>query len=110
MNNSICTLFDNILIDIHKFKSLHYKQLTATEVGNKGTHEIYIRMPNDFNSEDFFQAELESNNGVLEKKFKAKNLTKGHEDDDLIDLRFVHFAQSNNSQECPHRLFALQAP
>jgi hypothetical protein len=25
MNNSICTLFDNILIDIHKFKSLHYK-------------------------------------------------------------------------------------
>ena len=25
MNNSICTLFDNILIDIHKFKSLHFK-------------------------------------------------------------------------------------
>ena len=25
MNNSICTLFDNILIDIHKFKSLHLK-------------------------------------------------------------------------------------
>lgn len=79
----------------------YYKQLTATEVGNKGTHEIYIRMPNDFNSEDFFQAELESNNGVLEKKFKAKNLTKGHEDDDLIDLRFVHFAQSNNEKRIP---------
>lgn len=58
-------------------------------------------MPNDFNSEDFFQAELESNNGVLEKKFKAKNLTKGHEDDDLIDLRFVHFAQSNNEKRIP---------
>ena len=26
MNNSICTLFDNILIDIHKFKSLLYKR------------------------------------------------------------------------------------
>ena len=26
MNNSICTLFDNILIDIHKFKSLHYEK------------------------------------------------------------------------------------
>lgn len=26
MNNSICTLFDNILIDIHKFKSLHHIQ------------------------------------------------------------------------------------
>ena len=24
MNNAICTLFDNILIDIHKFKSLLY--------------------------------------------------------------------------------------
>lgn len=79
----------------------YYKQLTATEVGNKGTHEIYIRMPNDFNSEDFFQAELDSNNGVLEKKFKAKNLTKGHEDDDLIDLRFVHFIQSNNEKRIP---------
>lgn len=44
---------------------------------------------------------LESNNGVLEKKFKAKNLTKGHEDDDLIDLRFVHFAQSNNEKRIP---------
>ena len=27
MNNSICTLFDNILIDIHKFKSLHYIEM-----------------------------------------------------------------------------------
>ena len=30
MNNSICTLFDNILIDIHKFKSLHYKKAGRT--------------------------------------------------------------------------------
>lgn len=59
-------------------KSIFYfKQLTATEVGNKGTHEIYIRMPNDFDSTEFFQSELDNNNGVLEKKFKAKNLTKG---------------------------------
>lgn len=56
----------------------YYKQLTATEVGNKGTHEIYIRMPNDFNSEDFFQAELDSNNGVLEKKFKAMKMSSHH--------------------------------
>ena len=26
MNNSICTLFDNILIDIHKFKSLRIEK------------------------------------------------------------------------------------
>lgn len=30
MNNSICTLFDNILIDIHKFKSLHCIRKVAT--------------------------------------------------------------------------------
>ncbi len=29
MNNSICTLFDNILIDIHKFKSLHRKETAS---------------------------------------------------------------------------------
>ena len=29
MNNSICTLFDNILIDIHKFKSLRYEELLS---------------------------------------------------------------------------------
>ena len=31
MNNSICTLFDNILIDIHKFKSLHYYMFSQIE-------------------------------------------------------------------------------
>lgn len=79
----------------------YYKQLTATEVGNKGTHEIYIRMPNDFNSEEFFQSELDDNNGVLEKRFKVKNLTKGHENDDFVELRFVYFAQSNNEKRIP---------
>lgn len=83
-------------------KSIFYfKQLTATEVGNKGTHEIYIRMPNDFDSAEFFQSELDNNNGVLEKKFKAKNLTKGHETDELIDLRFVYFEQSNKEKRIP---------
>lgn len=83
-------------------KSIFYfKQLTATEVGNKGTHEIYIRMPNDFDSTEFFQSELDNNNGVLEKKFKAKNLTKGHETDELIDLRFVYFEQSNKEKRIP---------
>ena len=31
MNNAICTLFDNILIDIHKFKSLHRIKLVLVE-------------------------------------------------------------------------------
>ena len=32
MNNSICTLFDNILIDIHKFKSL--QKMESPETSN----------------------------------------------------------------------------
>lgn len=31
MNNSICTLFDNILIDIH-FKSLHFKEHSSKKL------------------------------------------------------------------------------
>ena len=83
-------------------KSIFYfKQLTATEVGNKGTHEIYIRMPNDFDSNEFFQSELDNNNGVLEERFKVKNLTKGHEADELISLRFAYFEQSNKEKRIP---------
>lgn len=37
MNNSICTLFDNILIDIHKFKSLLYLK----RYNERKTHYIY---------------------------------------------------------------------
>ena len=36
MNNSICTLFDNILIDIHKFKSLLY-------LGYNNLDNLYMR-------------------------------------------------------------------
>ena len=79
----------------------YYKQLTETEVGNKGTHEIYIRMPNNFNSEDFFQSELKDNEGVLETRFKVKNLTRGHENDELIELRFAYFVSSNKEKRIP---------
>ena len=48
MNNSICTLFDNILIDIHKFKSLRYLFVKFTHIfitfaafTNKSTNEKY---------------------------------------------------------------------
>ena len=56
MNNAICTLFDNILIDIHKFKSLHFKmkrfvlfelkthKLTHQDIGQL---DMYVRMYDD---------------------------------------------------------------
>ena len=37
MNNSICTLFDNILIDIHKFKSLQLKKRKTTRIMKTAT-------------------------------------------------------------------------
>ena len=42
MNNSICTLFDNILIDIHKFKSLQYTTIHSTNINLiiNGTGEL----------------------------------------------------------------------
>lgn len=34
--------------------SKFYKKLTSAEVGSTKTHEIYIRMSNDFDYESFF--------------------------------------------------------
>ena len=84
-------------------KSIFYfKQLTATEVGKTGTHEIYIRMPNDFDYKDFFQTNFDENaEGVVEKKFEAINLTKGHGSDQLVSLRFVYFKNSNKEKRIP---------
>ena len=58
MNNSICTLFDNILIDIHKFKSLHYKS----------SNQIYIT----YNSNQYT---LHTGDRILDK-IKAGEIPK----------------------------------
>lgn len=80
----------------------YYKQLTATEVGKTGTHEIYIRMPNDFDYKEFFQADInEDVDSVVEKRFEATNLTKGHENDNPTSLRFVYFKNSNKEKRIP---------
>lgn len=43
MNNSICTLFDNILIDIHKFKSLRYIGIMGSTP--YGKYYSYVKNP-----------------------------------------------------------------
>lgn len=84
-------------------KSIFYfKQLTATEVGKTETHEIYIRMPNDFDYKDFFQTNFDENaEGVVEKEFEAINLTRGHGSDQLVNLRFVYYKDSNREKRIP---------
>ena len=47
MNNSICTLFDNILIDIHKFKSLQYVKM-GVDIAPR--MESWDDTPNQFGS------------------------------------------------------------
>ena len=45
------TLKQYSFMNVSKF----YKKLTSAEVGSTKTHEIYIRMSNDFDYESFFQ-------------------------------------------------------
>lgn len=82
-------------------KSLFYlKKLTAAEVGTTKAHVGgYIRLPNDFDYESFFQSSGSDNNGVQEIIFTAYNLNKGHEEK---DLRFAYFKSSNKEKRIPN--------
>ena len=79
------------------------KKLTAAEVGNKGTHEIYIRMPNDFDYESFFDNTHIVNGSVIEVNFEVT--VESHIDKKLSpkisNLRFAYFANSNKEKRIP---------
>ena len=49
-----------------KTKRYLIKQLTAAEAGNTNTNETYIRCPNNFDHQSFFQQ-----NGVVENNVKV---------------------------------------
>ena len=70
MNNSICTLFDNILIDIHKFKSLHniIRNLCYTVVVN---YSLYA-----FNPDNYIEESTPIN-----KEIRIRNNGKKFDDD-----------------------------
>ncbi len=82
-------------------KSFYYlKKLTAAEVGTTKAHVGgYIRLPNDFDYESFFQSSGSDNNGVQEIIFTAYNLNKGQEEK---DLRFAYFKSSNKEKRIPN--------
>lgn len=83
--------------------SLFLKKLTAAEVGNTKTHEVYIRIPNDFDFESFFNNTHEENGSVIEVNFVANvssRLNKIIEPHDY-NLRFVFFANSNKEKRIP---------
>lgn len=76
-----------------------YKELTPAEVGKTGTHEVYVRLPNNFDFETFFGASAVINGSVMEVNFSARDITNGG--DDLTSLRFVYFINSNQEKRIP---------
>lgn len=79
------------------------KKLTAAEVGNTKTHEVYIRIPNDFDFKSFFNNSHVENGSVVEVNFNAIVSTKIIDTiaPQSYDLRFVYFANSNKEKRIP---------
>lgn len=79
----------------------YYKELTPAEVGKTGTHEVYVRLPNNFDYKAFFHQDAVENGSVLEIKFSALDITNGRLDASIEQFRFVYFANSNNEKRLP---------
>lgn len=83
-------------------KSIYFlKKLTAAEVGLRGTHEIYVRLPNDFDYESFFPSMAWENGTVIQVDFLVTNGTIGHANEQNIPLKFVYYANSNKEKRIP---------
>ena len=83
-------------------KSIFFlKKLTSAEVGETKTHEKYVRLPNDFDYENFFPGLAKENGNVIQVDFTAKNCTIGHSSEPNIALKFVFYANSNHEKRMP---------
>ncbi len=76
-----------------------YKELTPAEVGKTGTHEVYVRLPNNFDYETFFGNSGAMNGSVMEVNFTAQDIT--NDDNEPTTLRFVFFKNSNQEKRIP---------
>ena len=79
----------------------YYKELTPAEVGKTGTHEVYVRLPNNFDYKSFFHQDAIENGSVLEINFSALDITNGRSDAVIEQFRFVYFANSNKEKRLP---------
>lgn len=80
-------------------RNFFYKELTPAEVGNTGTHEVYVRLPNNFDHESFFGHSAIMNGSVMEVNFKALDITNGGKE--TVSLRFAYFINSNQEKRIP---------
>lgn len=74
------------------------KQMTPAEAGDTKTHEKYIRLPNNFEYEIFFQQKGIVNGSVVQINFEAAY--NGNQND-LIPLKFIYYANSNHEKRIP---------
>ena len=82
-----------------KTKRYLIKQLSSAEVGTTKTNETYVRCPNDFDYEDFFQQTGVKANTVIEVKFTATDLTAGETFGSKVDFRFVYYVNNSNKEK-----------
>ncbi len=87
-------------------KSIIYiKKLTAAEAGGSeltNTHETYIRLPNYFDYEEFFQDEYNvEGSGPITIDFKAINLTKGHTKEEVSLSLKAYRSETNQEKRIP---------
>ena len=75
-----------------------YKELTPAEVGQTGTHEIYVRLPNNFDYQSFFNHSEKQNGSVIEVIFNAHDITIPSKED-ILSLRFVHYINNANKEK-----------
>ena len=82
-----------------KTKRYLIKQLTAAEAGNTNTNETYIRCPNNFDHQSFFQQNGVVENNVKVIRFQAKDLTMGPTNGTTVNLRFAHYINNTNQEK-----------
>lgn len=79
------------------------KKLTKAEANtsDNNVHEIYIRLTNDFNYEEFFQTSGSlSAQGTRQIDFKATDITFSNQKV-VYDLKFVYYENSNREKRIP---------
>lgn len=77
-----------------------YKRLTPAEVGETKTHEVYVRLPNDFDQESFFNGIIAENGSVLEAVFKVQvRSPKNGIAPSEYEMRFVYYVNNANKEK-----------
>ena len=74
-----------------------YKELTPAEVGKTETHEVYVRLPNNFDYETFFGNSGAMNGSVMEVNFTAQDIT--NDGNEPTTLRFVFLRIQTKKKE-----------